>query len=126
MTTIDFKLLSNSDINKELARRLKIARLNADLSQSELAALTGLSQSTIKRTEKAQGNSSMVTFIAILRVLKKLDQLDLFLPVPPPNPIQLSASKGKPKQRATRKFNDQHNDNSSEQGVNPFKWGDDS
>ena len=115
----DFKATSNSEACKEIGRRLKSARLNADLSQQDLAAQSGVSESTIKRAESANGNITLIALIAILRALNKIEQLDLFLPEPPPNPLQLSAAKGKTKQRASRRQSSQNN-NVEEK---PFQWG---
>ena len=98
----DFTTLSNFEANREIGHRLKVARLNANHSQAELAKLAGISESTIKRAETANGNITLIALIAILRALRKIEQLDLFLPEPPPNPSQLAASKGKQKQRASK------------------------
>ena len=135
-------MLSNYDAYKEIGRRLRVARLNTDLSQSELAKLAGISESTVKRAETASGNITLTALIAILRALRKIDQLDLFLPAPPPNPAQLVASKGKSKQRASKtnrqtssttypvsKSNDGADRNIKnseiEDSAKPFSWGDD-
>lgn len=98
----DFNALSNFETSREIGHRLKLARLNANQSQAELAKLAGISESTIKRAETANGNITLMALIAILRALRKIEQLDLFLPEPPPNPSQLVASKGKQKQRASK------------------------
>jgi len=98
----DFNVLSNFEASREIGHRLKLARLNANHSQAELAKLAGISESTIKRAETANGNVTLMALIAILRALRKIEQLDLFIPEPPPNPSQLVASKGKQKQRASK------------------------
>lgn len=123
----DFSMLSNHDASKEIGLRLKRARLNANYSQAELAKRAGISESTVKRAETANGNITLMALIAMLRALNKVDQLDLFLPAPPPNPIQLAAAKGKQKKRASKPRKKVNNQSTLEQINEPssqFTWGD--
>ncbi len=56
--------------------RLKAARAGMDLSQEELARLTGVSRQTISAIEKGDYNPSINLCIAICRVLgKTLDEI---------------------------------------------------
>jgi putative transcriptional regulator len=56
--------------------RLKAARAGLDLSQEELAKLTGVSRQTISAIEKGDYNPTISLCIAICRVLgKTLDEL---------------------------------------------------
>ena len=56
--------------------RLKAARAGKDLSQEELAALTGVSRQTISAIEKGDYNPTVNLCISICRVLgKTLDEL---------------------------------------------------
>ncbi|PCJ15631.1 MAG: transcriptional regulator [Gammaproteobacteria bacterium] len=124
----DFNQLSNFDASKEIGHRLKVTRLNANHSQAELATLAGISKSTVKRAETASGNITLIALIALLRALKKIDQLDLFLPEPPPSPSQLSASKGKQKLRASKPRKPPKSGDSSigvSEPSSPFNWGND-
>jgi len=111
---------SDKALQQEVGERLQAARLNANLSQQELADITGLNRNTVVNAEKGK-SCTLGTLIALLRGLKLLDQLDLLMPPQPISPIQLAKLNGKKRRRATgkRKKNDQV---AEDQG--PWKWGD--
>ncbi len=92
---------SPSSIAIELGRRLRQSRLNANLSQAELAERSGLSRNTVINAEN--GKVHLETFIAILQSLGLADQLDLMLPEPAISPIQLMKMQGRQRKRASRK-----------------------
>ena len=83
----------------ELGDRIKIARLNADLTQKELAAKAGLSLKAITNSEK--GTSTLESFIAILVALELTEQLNSFIPKQEISPLQLAKLQGKERKRAT-------------------------
>jgi putative transcriptional regulator len=87
-------------IAEELGRRLKQARLNANVTQAEVAARSGLNRRTILNAEK--GKIQLENFVAILAALDMADQLNLFLPVQEISPIQLAILRGKERQRASK------------------------
>lgn len=82
-----------------LGTRLKQARLNVELSQQEVADRIGKSRTAIEGAEKGKCNLS--TFVEILVAIGADDQLDNFLPEPPPSPVLLAKAKGKQRQRAS-------------------------
>ncbi len=86
-------------IAEELGERLKQARLNRDMTQSEVAERAGVSRLAVLNAEK--GNARLKVLIAILSVLDLAGQLDLFLPSQDVSPIQLARLKGKARQRAS-------------------------
>ncbi len=92
--------MSSSAIAEELGRRLKQARLNANLTQADLASRAGLSRKVLMNAEK--GRAQLDNVIAILLSLNMADQLDLFIPKQDISPIQLAKLKGKERQRASR------------------------
>ncbi len=114
---MDFNTISNQAIIEEIANRLRSSRLNADISQAELADMSGLGIVTIKRAESGKGNTTLLSLIAILRALGKLDQIDAFLPDPMFSPIALSKSKGIQRQRASSKKYQQ-----ADKVAEPGKW----
>ena len=83
----------------ELGRRLKNTRLNANISQKQLADIIGKSRTAIERAEKGKCNLS--TFISILVALDADAQIDLFLPESPLSPVMLAKAHGKKRQRAS-------------------------
>lgn len=86
-------------IAEELGERLKQARLNADMTQIEVADQAGVSRKAVLNAEK--GKAQLEVFIAILSALGLTSQLQSFLPVQEISPIQLSKLKGRKRQRAS-------------------------
>ena len=97
---MEFKKISPTAIAEELGNRLKQARLNANLSQAEVASRTGLNRRTILNAEK--GKVQLEKFVAILSALGMADQLNMFLPVQEISPVQLARLKGRQRQRASK------------------------
>lgn len=95
--------MSPAAIAEELGNRLKQARLNADLTQAEVASRAGLNRRTILNAEK--GNVQMENFVAILASMDMAEQLNLFLPIQEISPIQLAKLKGQKRQRASKSKN---------------------
>lgn len=95
-----FENISPAAMAEEIGERLKQARLNADLTQAELASRTGLNRRTILNAEK--GKVQLKNLVAILVSLGMAEQLNLFLPVQDISPLQLAKLKGKKRQRASR------------------------
>lgn len=97
---MNFKDMTPIAIAEELGNRLKQARLNADLTQAEVASRAGLNRRTILNAEK--GKIQLENLVAILVSMKMTDQLNMFLPVQEISPIQLAKLKGQKRQRASR------------------------
>ena len=86
-------------IAEALGSRLKRARLNKNLTQSEVAQLAWISRRTVINAEK--GHVRLVDLIAILHALDLVDQLNIFLPEQPLSPIQLLKLQGETRKRAS-------------------------
>jgi len=97
---MELKNMSAAAIAKELGNRLKQARLNADLTQAEVASQAGLNRRTVLNAEK--GAVQLNNLVAILASMDMTDQLNLFLPVQEISPIQLAKLKGRERQRASK------------------------
>jgi hypothetical protein len=65
-----------------------------------LARRAGVSRRVVLDLEAGKG-CGLNSFIEILRSLRKLDQLDAFLPDPGISPLQLAKLRGRERQRAT-------------------------
>lgn len=116
--TESFHLLSDRQIHDELCDRLKAARLEINITQAELAERAGVSLITVKRAESGKGNITLMTLIAILRALGRLDQLDNFMPPPALSPLQLKVAGG---QRRRRRAS---NRGEVKEPASGWKWGD--
>ena len=84
---------------EEIGDRLRQARLNRDLTQSEVAELAGIARKTVLNAEK--GKVQLDIMIALLMALDLMQQIDLFLPKQEISPLQLVKLQGKKRQRAS-------------------------
>ncbi len=90
---------SSAILAAQIGERLKQARLNKNLTQSETAALAGVARKTVLNAEK--GKVQLEILIAILIALDLTEQIDLFLPIQEISPLQLAQLQGKKRQRAS-------------------------
>lgn len=90
---------SVSALTLELGERLKQARLNRDLTQTEVAERAGVARKTVLNAEK--GKAQLEVFVAIMLALGIGGQLDVFLPRQEISPVQLAKLQGKKRQRAS-------------------------
>jgi transcriptional regulator with XRE-family HTH domain len=93
--------LSDAAVLQELGARLTGHRIEAGLTQAELAAQAGVSKRTLERIEAGHG-SELATLVRLLRALQLTDALDAAVPELPPSPMALLKRRGKPRQRAPR------------------------
>lgn len=84
---------------KLLGERLQQARLNQNITQTNMAKRIGVSRRTVIHAE--QGRATLETFIALLQVLGLEEQLDNFLPEQPVSPLQLAKLQARQRQRAS-------------------------
>ena len=94
--------MSDPTIVKEICRNLKQIRLNKNISQSELANLSGLNRVTISRMEAGRA-ATLLTIIQVLRALDRLEILNAFITDPEISPIQLLKQKETQRQKASPK-----------------------
>lgn len=90
---------SPAAIAEELGERLKQARLNADMTQTKVAAFAGVSRKVVLNAEK--GKVQLEALVAIMAVLHLTYHLDSFLPTQVISPIQLAKLQGKKRLRAS-------------------------
>jgi len=94
------ELLSDDAILAEIGARLSRHRIDANLTQAELAAQAGLSKRTVERME-AGGSSQTISLIRVLRVLELLTGLESAVPAAGPGPMELLRHRGQPRRRAS-------------------------
>lgn len=73
-----YTILPAPDIAKDLAARLKRCRLAQNLTQSGLAARSGVPLGTLKKFERS-GSISLVSFVRLLVALDEQDRLERLL-----------------------------------------------
>lgn len=87
-----------------IGERLKQARLNQNLTQSEVAKSAGVARKTVMNAEK--GRIQLTNMMAIMIALDLTDQIDLFLPEQQISPLQLAKLQANRRQRASGKRRD--------------------
>jgi DNA-binding XRE family transcriptional regulator len=90
--------LTNEVILAALGVRAERQRIEAGLTQAELAREAGLSKRTVERIEGGKG-CELVMLIRVLRVLRLTDGFNALLPELPPSPMALLKLKGKERRR---------------------------
>ena len=90
--------LTDSAILQALGQRIEGRRIEAALTQAELAREAGASKRTVERIEAGQG-CELVMLIRVLRVLKLIEGFNALLPELPPSPMALLKLKGKQRRR---------------------------
>ena len=99
--------ISNKHIMVEIGSRFAAARINKDLGQAELSRLSGVSEKTIGHLENGRKSVGLLNIIAIIRALGLIDELEHFMPKPPPSvrALLVDGKKIKTRKRASSKAN---------------------
>lgn len=90
--------MSDEVILLTLGKVLRERRIKLNLTQEVAAMQAGVSVNTIKNIEKGTGNQS--TFVAVLRVLGMLPQLNELFTAETISPMMMLSLRGKPRMRA--------------------------
>ena len=93
--------LSNSTIIEEVGKRLKSYRIRRKLTQKELAKQAGVSLFSVAQIERGKV-ATMNVFLSVLRVLRLLDNFELFIPEVGISPLELLKLKGKTPKRVKK------------------------
>jgi transcriptional regulator with XRE-family HTH domain len=110
-------LLTDAVVLEEIGARLKRKRVDAGLTQAQLAAQAGIAKRTVERLESGNGTDSRA-LVRVLRALKLVENLEGMLPDTPQSPVALLKTRGRERTRvrATRA-------EESAQGGTSWKWG---
>ncbi len=103
---IDY-FMSNDAILRYIGAQVKQMRLNARLSQRELAEQAGIARSTIIALETGH-SVALDRLVSILRVLQKLAVLDAFATEALMSPLQIAKNAGKTPERIYKKRTKNH------------------
>jgi len=110
--------LPDAMVLRELGNRIARTRLEANITQENLAREAGIAKSTLERIEGGR-DVRLSSFLRVLRSLNLLEALDRLVPEPMPNPVERSRLEGKRRQRAARPRSDE-----SAQPPGPWSWAD--
>jgi transcriptional regulator with XRE-family HTH domain len=113
--------LTDTAILAELGKRLERRRIDADLTQAQLAEEAGVSKRTLERVE-AGASTDFVMLIRLLRALGNTDGLESLLPDLPPSPIALLKQRGRARKRVFHPRNKSVRAG-SRKAPGPWKWG---
>ena len=91
---------TTDEILSEIGSRLQRFRLQQDRTIEEVAATAGVGTRTLERAEAGR-NTTLKTVVKVLRALGRIESLDAFLPPPLVSPLQLAATRGRERQRAS-------------------------
>lgn len=119
--------LTDAAIAHMLGERIERYRLEAGLTQAELADRAGLGKRTVERIEAGHG-AELVTLIRVLRALDALEGFDKILPELPPSPIEQLKLRGKQRRRVShprgRREAPEHRGQVRESApAKPWTWG---
>ncbi|MDO9276884.1 MAG: helix-turn-helix transcriptional regulator [Lutibacter sp.] len=99
---MNYNLLLNEDILKELGKDLRQHRLNNNLTVKELSNKSGISERTIIGFELGKKNITLMSLVEMLRALRLLNNLDgLFPKIPVISPLELIELEKKKRKRAS-------------------------
>ena len=109
-------ILTDTELCNRTAAKIKTVRLKQNMSQAELADKSGVSISTIKRMEDGE----IKNFESLIRVLRTLGKLDVFVPLveeeqlSPNEYYELASKANKPKRKRSSKGYTKENKEESE------------
>lgn len=113
--------LTDAAILKEVGARLERRRVDANLTQAELAEEAGISKRTLERIEAGDSTDSAM-LIRVLRALKLGEGLDSLVPDLPQSPITLLKARGRERKRA-RHPRSRGGAAGTPKPARPWKWG---
>ena len=90
--------LTDEAVLHEIGDRLERRRIDAGLTQAQLAEEAGISKRTVERIE-AGHSTDFVMLLRVLRVLKLVESLDQLVPDLPQSPLVLLKGRGRERKR---------------------------
>ena len=102
-----------------LGTRLRQHRLEAGMTQAELAEEAGVGKRTLERIEAGEA-SELLTLVRVLRALKLVDGLDRLVPEIKPGPIAQLKTKGMRRKRVAHPRGKKRSAGKSDE---PWSWG---
>ena len=113
--------LTDMAVLHEIGERLERRRIDAGLTQAQLAEAAGISKRTVERIE-AGHSTDFVMLLRALRVLNLLAALDQLVPDLPQSPLVLLKGRGRARKRVGHPRRPA--DDTSPKPAAPWKWRD--
>ena len=89
------------EVQKELANKIRVLRLDAGWKQSTLAERSGMSLASLRRFEQS-GQISLESFLKLTHALKRLEEFtDVLAPLPAQSIAELEKQEKAQKQRGS-------------------------
>jgi transcriptional regulator with XRE-family HTH domain len=114
--------LTDEAVLHEIGDRMERRRIDAGLTQAQLAQEAGISKRTVERME-AGHSTDFVMLLRVLRVLKLLEALDQVVPDLPQSPVMLLKGRGRIRKRVGHSRQPQDGTAASKPAA-PWKWRD--
>jgi len=115
--------LTDAAVLRTLGERIAQSRIEAGLTQAELAEQAGIGKRTLERMESGHG-AELVTLIRVLRALKILEGLERLIPELPPSPIAQLKLRGKRRRRVSHPRSRQApEEDAAGASAKPWRWG---
>jgi putative transcriptional regulator len=113
--------LTDTAVLQELGSRLEHRRIDANLTQAQLAEEAGISKRTLERIEAGR-STDFAMLLRVLRALKLFEGLEGLVPELPRSPIALLKQKGRDRKRAGHPRR-KDGPTQARQPAGPWKWG---
>ena len=113
--------LTDKAVLHEIGDRLERRRIDAELTQAQLAEEAGISKRTVERIE-AGHSIDFVMLLRVLRVLKLLEALDQLVSDLPQSPLVLLKGRGRARKRVGHSR--RSGDTAAPKPAAPWKWRD--
>lgn len=114
--------MTDAAVLQELGTRSARRRIDASLTQAQLAEEAGVSKRTVERIE-AGHSTDFVMILRILRALKLIEVLDGLIPDQPLSPIALLKQKGRERKRVGHPRGKAGRRETPRKPATPWKWG---
>jgi transcriptional regulator with XRE-family HTH domain len=98
----DWHILTDPEVLYEFGARIRLARMERNLTQQMLADRSGLSRSTIRDVENG-GSVTLLSLMQLLRSLELLNRLDQLLPGSSQSPVLAKLQKERKRVKPSKK-----------------------
>ena len=126
LTMTSWNQENNATLSKWIGEGIRSSRIRQELSQKELAELSGVSTPSLSRIERGSGNTSLSSILLILKAPKMADQLKSIFDISRDSPAMLAKhSKNKTKRRVRKSTTPEESRTAEKNAATTWTWGED-